>query len=188
MLKLLFIGVPGSGKGTQAKLLAEEGFKQLSTGDIIREAFQKNDPLIKPYEAEINKGGLLPDKITLQLIEKTISSFPKETRGIIFDGAVRTIDQAKYFIENRILDGTLFFTLLEEQAKKRLESRGEGREDDAPEAIEKRFQVYNEKTKPILKYLKSNAPFHEADASGTIGDIHLDVKRILNIFNSKISN
>jgi len=183
MIKLLFIGVPGCGKGTQAKLLEQNGFIQISTGELIRKACEENNSIIKPYQKKIEEGNLLPDNILLQLIEKKISELPEQTRGIIFDGAVRTIEQAKYFISKNLIDLTLFFSLPIEQAEKRLLDRNEGREDDQPETIKKRFEVYREKTAPILDYLKSNTKFQELDASGTVEDIHLNVQKILNIFN-----
>ncbi|MBT4377110.1 nucleoside monophosphate kinase [archaeon] len=175
MERILFMGMPGAGKGTQAALLKEKGFYILCTGDIIREGFQNNNSLLKPYQEHIDNGGYLQNEIIFQLIEQAISKFPEDAKGYILDGAVRTIEQAKFVKKHSLADKVIFFTLTEEQAEGRLLNRNQGRADDAPEAIKNRFIIYKEKTQPILDYLKENFEFYEVDASPTIGEIHKEV-------------
>ncbi len=177
MKKLLFLGMPGSGKGTQAKLLAEKGFKHISTGDVIREAIKSNNPEIEKYKEYMAQGGLLPDEVIFDLIEKNVSGEDK----YILDGAVRTLPQAQFAKEKSLVDTVIFFTLNPEVAHKRLSDRNEGREDDRKEIITKRFREYEEKTKPIINFLKENFEFHEIDANPTIEEIHKKVLEILKL-------
>lgn len=94
MRKLLFIGPPGSGKGTQAKFLKKYGFSIISTGELIRKS--KNQKIKKYLEEDYAKGELLSDDLIFKLIKKEISLLPKSTKGYILDGAVRNLNQAIY--------------------------------------------------------------------------------------------
>jgi adenylate kinase len=177
MKKLLFLGMPGSGKGTQAKLLEEKGFIPISIGEIMREAIKNKDKTIEPYKDYIAQGGLVPDKIIFDLIEKEV----KNSEKYVLDGAVRTLPQAKFIKEKKLIDGVIFFTLIEEIAEKRILSRDEGREDDNKEVIHRRFEEYNKKTKPVIDFLKNHFEFHELDASPSIEEIHNKVVEVLGL-------
>ncbi len=168
--------MPGSGKGTQAKLLEKYGLKQISTSELIKKS---KDPVIIEYlEKDYPQGKLLSDELIFGLIEKEIPKYPE---GYVFDGAVRTIPQAEYSVKKNIIDVVLFFSLEEEDAKKRCLKRKEGRTDDTPDGINKRFVEYYNKTKPVLEYLKKNLDFYEVDASPEIEKIHKEVLNILNL-------
>lgn len=181
MRKILFIGMPGSGKGTQAKLLKQFGFAHISTGDIIRKAFKKKDPLVKKFKASIEKGNYLPDKLIFKLLQKYI---PKN-KSYILDGAIRTKPQTKFSL--KIIDEVIFFKLPKDIAIKRIEKRRktskEKRKDDSPETAKKRFEVYFQKTQPVLEILKKKCKknFHVIDASKSIKEIHKDVLRVLGL-------
>lgn len=180
MKKILFTGVPGSGKGTQAKLLEKYGFKHVSTGDLIRRAWQDNNPKIILYKKKIEAGGFLPDKLIFELIEKNISEPPK----YILDGAARTRSQAKFVIEKNLIDTVVHFSLTEDQAIERLKKRQEieKRSDDNEEAIKVRFEEYRKKSEPLLQYLKENIKnYFEVDASPSIEEIHEEVLKILRL-------
>ena len=181
--KVLFIGMPGSGKGTQAKLLAKYGFAHISTGDIIRKAFQEKDKLIMSYKEHINEGGFLPDELILKLIEQSIVNLPKSSIGYVLDGAVRTIKQAEFAVSKGLISNTVYFTLPEKQAIERLTKRHglELRIDDSPKAIRNRFKVYKKQTAPILVYLKKHTNFIEIDASPSIEQIHKQVVKKLGL-------
>ncbi len=159
MRKLLFIGPPGSGKGTQAKFLKKYGFSIISTGELIRKS--KNQKIKKYLEEDYAKGELLSDDLIFKLIKKEISLLPKSTKGYILDGAVRNLNQAIYSKKNNLIDEVIYFKLKKKIATKRILNRNEGRTDDNLEAIKERFSEYNKKTKPILKYLKKNFKFHK---------------------------
>jgi adenylate kinase len=177
MNKILFLGMPGAGKGTQAELLIEKGFVHISTGEVIRKALKNNDKILEPYKEFIAQGGLIPDKIIFELIEKEVEGKEK----YVLDGAVRTLPQAEFVKEKKLIEGVLFFTLNEETAEKRLLERNEGREDDNKETIHRRFKEYENKTKPILDFLIENFEFHEIDANPTIEEINKKVLEILKI-------
>lgn len=204
MKKVLFMGLPGSGKGTQAELLKERGFMQISTGDIIREAFKANDRVVKQYQEKVEKGGFLPDEIIFQLINQAISKLPKDTYGFILDGAIRTLAQAEFAKKYELVDTIIFFDVTEDTAYERLSTRRvcpackriytdkenickfceeklAKREDDSHESIHNRFEVYKEKTEPTLEYLKSNFNFKKIDANRSVEDIHKDVLDFISI-------
>lgn len=184
MKKILFIGMPGSGKGTQAQLLKKFGFVHISTGDVIRAAFKNKDPILLSYKKHIDSGGLLPDKLIFKLIKKEISK-NKNAKGIILDGAVRTLPQAKFVIENNLVDEVFYFSLTKEIAIerliKRMKNSKEKRADDDPSAFEKRFDEYKTKTAPVINLLKQKTKFHKINAAPTIEKIHKVVKEILNL-------
>lgn len=183
MLKILFTGMPGAGKGTQAQLLTRFGLTHISTGEVIREAFKNNDPILMPFKESIEKGNLLPDKQIFQLLNKEIKKV--KGKGYILDGAVRTLEQAKFALDKCLVDEVIHFTLPQDVALKRLFGRMKNaqikRKDDAPEVFKKRFEDYIKKTKPLLSYLKDKVNFHEIDASPTVEEIHRAVKKVLGI-------
>ncbi len=179
MNKILVVGYPGAGKGTQAKFLKEFELAHISTGDVIRTSI--NPKIIKYRDEDYSKGELLSDKLIFEIIRKEISNLPKDTKGYILDGAVRTLAQAKYAKYHQMVDKVIFFEISKETAIKRLLDRHEGRTDDTPKAIEHRFEEYKEKTKPILDYLKENFEFYTIDAEPTVQEIRLEVLKVLNL-------
>jgi len=185
MKKLLFIGVPGAGKGTQAQLLEKYGFKHISTGDIIREAFKNKDPLLINYQEQYNKGILLSDELIFKLIENTIKT--SKSKGYVLDGAVRTIPQAKFVVNKDLVEEVFYFSLSKDMAIKRLISRMEiselKRSDDNIETFENRFKVYQKQTSPVIDYLKTKVKFHKIDASLSVEEIHQEVLKILKLVN-----
>lgn len=171
--------MPGAGKGTQAKLLEEKGFIHISTGEVIRKAIENKNPLLEKYKEFIAQGGLIPDEVIFNLLEE-------ETKGkekYILDGAVRTIAQAEFVKDKKLVEEVIFFTLNEENAEKRLLERNEGREDDNKETIHRRFKEYETKTKPVIEFLKKNFEFHEVDANPSIEEINKKVVGILGLNN-----
>lgn len=127
-MRIILLGPPGVGKGTQAqKLSAEFGVKQFSTGDILRAAIKNNTPLGKKASSYMSKGELVPDDVMLGLIEKVLF-IDKEPEGFILDGFPRTISQAegleKLFKEHKIvLDAVILFDADTEIIIKRLSAR-----------------------------------------------------------------
>jgi len=181
--KILFVGIPGSGKGTQAKLLLPYGFKQISTGDLIREAWEREDPLVMPYKSHIEAGGFLPDKEVFELVDKEIENLGK-ARGYIFDGAIRNLTQAAIASQRNLIGEVLFFELSEEEAIRRLTKRfeTEGRKDDSPEVVTRRLGKYRRETESVIDYLReNNIPVHTIDASPSIEEIHREILKILKL-------
>lgn len=173
------MGMPGAGKGTQAELLIKYKIAHISTGDVIRKSRKKE--IVEYRNHGYKRGDLLSDDLIFEIIKKEISRLPKNSKGYILDGAVRTIEQAKYVKENNLIDEVIFYKLSKKTAVKRILNRNEGRSDDNPKAIEHRFLEYNKKTKPVLKYLKKNFKFHKISAEPTIEEIHKETRRLLSL-------
>jgi adenylate kinase family enzyme len=178
MHRIIFTGIPGSGKGTQSELLSVYDIQQISTGEIIRAAFKNNDPVISKYRDHIEDGGFLPDEGIFNLIKKHI---PTKGNGYILDGAVRTLNQAQFVDNNDLADTVIYFHLTKSLDEERLLSRGQGRADDTAGAIKKRFSIYESQTISAENYLRGNFPFYEIDASATIEEVHSQVKKALEI-------
>jgi adenylate kinase len=179
MKKILFMGLPGSGKGTQSHFLEKKGFVHVSTGKLIRES---TDPeIVQCKEEAYIRGELLADDIVLNLIKKEIETIPKKIPGYILDGAGRTIAQAMFLKENELIDTVIFFEVSKGVATRRLLNRNEGRTDDTPQAISKRFEEFNRKTKPVLEYYEKNFDFYRIDSEPSQAEIHSEVCKVLDI-------
>lgn len=179
MKKILFIGMPGAGKGTQAKLLDEIGIHHISTGDVIRAS--QNPKIIKYRNEDYKKGALLSDSIIFEILKEEIEKLPKDCKGYILDGAVRTIKQAKHAKEQKLINQVIYLELSKKEAIERLLKRNEGRTDDTPETIEHRFKEYKEKTEPVLNYLKEHFIFNTVNAEPTIEEIQKNIQEVLKI-------
>lgn len=183
MMKILFIGPPGAGKGTQAKML---GLEHISTGEVIREAFKSEDPIISPYKEYIERGGFLPDELIFELVESRIEKLGKQSKGYVLDGAVRTIAQAEFILKKSLINLIIDFQMSEEELKKRLSLRKEkeNRKDDSPEAVEKRFEEYKQKTYPISEYFRTNCPscYFVIDAAPSIEEVNKEISKIIKKF------
>lgn len=177
---LILFGPPGSGKGTQAKLLEGDfGLIQVSTGDLFRYEFGNDTPLGKKAKEYMNKGQLVPDSITIQMLKNKLDQFP-DSKGYIFDGFPRTIPQAEAldeFLKSRgeTLNGLIALQVNEGEIVKRLLERGKssGRADDAnEEVIRKRLKVYHSETSPVFAYYSNKKKAKEISGIGTIEEIN----------------
>ena len=173
------MGMPGAGKGTQAKLLKKYNFYHISTGDLIRNS--KDKKIIYYRNHGYKNGDLISDENIFKLIKKKIKKLTKNTKGNILEGAVRTLNQAKYAKENNLVNRVIFYKLKKKTAIKRLLNRHEGRSDDAPKIISHRFEVYKKETKPILKFLKKNFKYDKISSEGSIEKIHKATTRKLKV-------
>jgi len=155
-MNLVFLGPPGSGKGTQAIRLAEaKGLVHLSTGDVLRAAVKAGTPLGIKAGGYMSRGELVPDDLIISLIEEKVAA-GELGRGFILDGFPRTVPQAKsldeMFTKNRIsLDRAILLDVGDAEILKRLKGRAEieGRADDTEEVILNRLEVYRRQTQPI---------------------------------------
>lgn len=156
MKDIILVGIQGSGKGTQAKLLAQNfGFQIFETGAVLRSMAKENSDLGQKIKRITETGGLVPNEIVMEIIEHFLETAPKGGH-FIFDGIPRSEIQRET-LEALLKKQKREFMALEirlspEEAKKRLMARAqiEGRVDDTPEIIEKRIGVYFEHTKPLL--------------------------------------
>jgi adenylate kinase family enzyme len=179
MEKILIIGCPGAGKGTQAELLKKYGFYKISIGDIIRAS--KDPKIVRHRDEECKKGDLLSDYLIFEILKKEIFHLPKSAKGYLLDGAVRTLPQAKYVKNNSIVKKVIYLNLSKETAIKRLLNRNQGRIDDNLKIIKHRFEEFNKKTLPVLSYLKKNFEFYEINAELNIDEIHKELVSKLNL-------
>lgn len=172
-MNLVIFGPPGSGKGTQAKLLQEKhGWIQLSTGDMLRAAIAAGTDLGKKCQAIMAAGELVPDEVVIGIISERYDQ-PDCAKGVIFDGFPRTIPQARALdsmlklrdkqidlvIELKVDDKVLI-----ERVKTRIaQSGGVARADDNPETLQNRLNVYYQNTAPLLEYYKRQSKLVTVD-------------------------
>lgn len=171
---LIFLGPPGSGKGTQAKLLAEKlSIPHISLGDILREEVKAGSEIGKQAGKIINAGHLVPDEMTIELTRKRLSE-PDCRNGFIIDGFPRSAGQARglerILAENKLeIDRVFYFRITEEEAVKRLLLRG--RHDDEENVIRARFEVYEKETRPLIEHYAGLGKLVEIDAARPIDQV-----------------
>ena len=179
MINLVLFGKPGAGKGTQAAFLKDKyNLVHISTGDIFRYNIKNKTKLGKLAQSYIEKGDLVPDEVTIQMLQEEVEKNPN-AEGFIFDGFPRTIAQAEAldaFLESKDMriHGTLALEADDEVLIKRIVERGKvsGRADDQDEEkIRNRFAEYNEKTAPLIAYYQAQGKYHAIDGIGTIEEI-----------------
>lgn len=179
MLNIILFGPPGAGKGTQSEMLIEKyGLTHLSTGDIFRANIKGETTLGKLAKSYIDKGELVPDEVTIKMLESEVDKVDNP-KGFIFDGFPRTEAQAAALDEYLNSKGTGISLMLaleveEEELIQRLLLRGKdsGRSDDQDENIIKnRIQEYNNKTAPLKSYYARQGKFTGIDGIGEIDEI-----------------
>lgn len=158
MARLIFLGAPGAGKGTQAQFIAQsQQIPHISTGDILRSAVAQQTELGKKAQSYMDKGELVPDQLILDLVEERLSQ-PDTATGWILDGFPRTTVQAKFLDEllhrmDQRCDYVVNFEVPDEAIIARL--LGRGRKDDTEPVIRHRLDVYREQTAPLIDFYQS---------------------------------
>jgi adenylate kinase len=193
-MRLILLGGPGAGKGTQANFIKEKyGIPQISTGDMLRAAVKAGTPLGKEAKGYMDSGGLVPDEVIIGLVKERIQE-PDCGKGFLFDGFPRTIPQADAMKDAGVpIDAVVDIDVPDEEIIKRMSGRrahlasgrtyhiiynppkeegkddvtGEPlvqRDDDKEETVKKRLDVYHEQTEPLIDYYKKWEAAGEAAA------------------------
>jgi adenylate kinase len=177
-MRVIFLGPPGSGKGTQAKLLSERlGVPAISTGEILREAVRLGTPLGLKAKAVMEAGELVSDDLMVALIQDRLSQ-ADASRGFILDGFPRTVAQAAALEEflagnGRPLSSVVNLSVPDAVVVDRLHGRAkdEGRSDDRPETILERLRVYQQKTEPLVGFYRGRRLLTNVDGMGDVAEI-----------------
>jgi adenylate kinase len=179
-VRVVLLGPPGAGKGTQAAKLAEKlEIPQISTGELFRSNIDDGTELGLEAKRYLDAGDLVPSELTNALVDKRLDQ-PDAVNGFILDGYPRSVDQAQALdrmleARNTKLDAVLELRVCEEELLKRLKDRG--RADDTEEVILNRMKVYRDETAPLLEYY--NGTVKTVDAVGTLDEVFARALRAL---------
>jgi adenylate kinase len=185
-LDLLILGPQGSGKGTQAKRIAQEyGLAHIASGDLFRNAISAGTPLGREIEPIYNSGRLVPDATTTALIRERLEE--EDARdGFILDGFPRNLAQARALDEmlaeiGRSLTAVFALNVSDEVSQQRLlgRAREEGRVDDTPEAISRRLEIYHDQTEPVIEHYRAQDRLAPINGEGSIPQVFDQIRKAL---------
>lgn len=190
-MKLILLGPPGAGKGTQAKRLEDKyGFVQLSTGDMLRAAVAAGTETGKKAEAIMARGELVPNEVVVGIIADRIEQ-PDVAKGYILDGFPRNVAQAEALDEMLKGKGTALDAVVELEVDdsillKRIETRaaetvGGARADDNAEALAKRLKVYHEQTAPLSAYYRGKGKLKAVDGMKEMDEVTRQIEAALGL-------
>ena len=178
--KVLFLGPPGAGKGTQANLYCKKyGLEHLSTGDLLRDEVNSGSELGLKASKIMNAGELVNDELVLSIVEGRLVT---ATKGWLLDGFPRNVNQAyslKNLLEkiNQSLEAVISIQVSDDYLIKRLLERG--REDDNKVVITNRLNIYREKTSPLIDLYSEQGILKGIDGNADIDDVFLSIERAL---------
>jgi adenylate kinase len=188
-MRLILLGPPGAGKGTQAeRLVAGHGIVQLSTGEMLRAAAAAGSDVGRRAKAIMERGELVPDEVVIDVIRDRLKG-ADTARGFILDGFPRTVAQAAALdgllasLKMR-LDAVIEIAVDEKLLLERIETRiretGGARADDNPETLQKRLKVYREQTAPVADYYRSRGRLRTVDGMAAKDQVAAAIASILN--------
>ena len=177
-MRLLIMGAPGSGKGTQSHALAERyQIPAISTGNIFRTSVARGTALGRKIDKLLQTGNFVPDLLTEEVVAERLGE-SDAANGWLLDGYPRTLHQVEALDEfldgeEDTLDGVIFLEVAEEKLIQRLLLRRtlEGREDDTADAIKRRMEIFEKETQPILQVYKDRGLLIQVDGDGRIEDV-----------------
>ncbi len=178
--RLLFLGPPGAGKGTQAEIVSKKfNLLHLSTGDLLRNEVSKKTDLGVEAEKIMNKGELVSDSIVLSIVKKNLV---QKNQGWLLDGFPRNLDQAKLLnliLDDikQVIDSVVFIDIEEDLLVTRLIKRG--RDDDTEEVIRNRLSLYKSKTQPLVKFYSKLNLLSKIDGNGEIDVVSKRIVEVL---------
>lgn len=171
-MKLILIGIQGSGKSTQGNILSEKlGVPYLSSGHIFREMSKEKSSWGRYVKETLNAGYLIPDDKAIPIIEEYLKK-PEYVKGYILDGFPRTVPQAEQFANG--VDKVIYLKVSDKEALWRLSDRVEEgiREDNTLKALRKRIQLFHDVTKPVLEYYRQKKSLLEVDGEKSIEEVN----------------
>lgn len=186
MTRLLIVGPPGAGKGTQAtKIAAHYGIPAISTGDIFRDNIKRETALGVEVKKIVDAGDYVPDALTNQLVADRITR-TDAAEGFLLDGYPRTLGQVDFLRDelaskNESLDAVVRLVVNEDEVVSRLVKRAEtsGRSDDTEETIRYRLQVFNEQTAPLVRVYENDGLLVDVDGMGSVDDVFTRIEQAL---------
>lgn len=189
MLNLVLFGPPGAGKGTQSeKLIEKYQLVHISTGDLFRAHIKEQTPLGKKVSDLIANGELVPDQITIAMLEEEIDKNP-EAKGFVFDGFPRTIPQAQeldHFLTSKgsKISGVIALDVDKEELVKRvaLRQKESGRVDDQADKSQKRIDEYFNKIILVLPYYEAQNKLTKVNGIGNIEDIFNELCAVIDTY------
>ena len=186
---LILFGPPGAGKGTQAQILVEKyNLKQLSTGDMLREAIKKGSDLGKEAKSIMDKGELVSDQIILSMIREKLENAERE--GFIFDGFPRNLEQSKALDEilrklklevDLVIQIVVEDDVLISRIENRVRESKDARSDDNAEVLKNRLNVYHQSTEMIKPYYLEKKKLVQIDGMGSIEQVSNDIESHLKV-------
>ena len=204
-MKLVFLGPPGAGKGTQAdKVCAEVNIPHIFTGDLLRQAIKFETPIGLSAKSYIDKGQLVPDSVVIAMVKERLGQADC-ANGFLLDGFPRTIEQAQALDGITVLDAVIDIDVPDDHLVRRLSGRrvcmkcsgtyhidsldgdicpkcGEKltlRADDAPETVLSRLNVYHKQTAPLIDYYRQQGLLHEVDGAQPLDTVFASIMRAL---------
>ena len=182
MPRLIFLGAPGAGKGTQAQTLALHWhIPHISTGDILRGAMKERSPLGIKAQSYVDRGELVPDQLLLDIMEERLSQSDAQS-GWILDGFPRNVNQASFLeqlLQKLTQDSVRAINLdvPDEVLVSRLLSRG--RADDTEEVIRRRLEVYREQTLPLIDFYRDRQQLMSINGNQPLEKVTADLQELL---------
>jgi adenylate kinase len=177
-MRLIFMGPPGAGKGTQAQVVADRfGIPAISTGDIFRSNVSQGTELGVEAKRYMDAGEYVPDSVTNLMVRHRIDE-PDAEKGFLLDGYPRTlaqVDELDGMIKHtgHRLDAVVVLTVDPDELVRRLTARAqsEGRSDDTEDVIRRRQEIYTEQTEPLIEVYRGRGLLHEVDGIGEVDEV-----------------
>ena len=191
-MRLILLGPPGAGKGTQAARLVEKhGIAQLSTGDMLRAAVAAGTALGRQAKAIMDAGNLVPDELVIGLIDERMDAADAK-KGFILDGFPRTVAQAEALdallakkglkldaVIELVVDQNALLQRVESRIKQTLAAGGQARADDNPESLKTRLEAYRAQTAPVSQYYAGKGALKHVDGMATIEEVSRQIAAAL---------